>query len=54
MNIPRKGNRALLMGLAFVACLSVPAESTYAVDAAAAVMCSEVAAAWRMARTAAS
>ncbi|MCE4546046.1 MULTISPECIES: hypothetical protein [unclassified Caballeronia] len=31
MNIPRKGNRALLMGLAFVACLSVPAESTYAV-----------------------
>lgn len=31
MNIPRKRNRPLLMGLALVACLSVSAESTYAV-----------------------
>ncbi|SPB14446.1 hypothetical protein NOV72_01688 [Caballeronia novacaledonica] len=30
MNIPRKGNRPLLIGLAFAACLSVAAESTYA------------------------
>ncbi|WP_250519056.1 MULTISPECIES: hypothetical protein [unclassified Caballeronia] len=31
MNIPRKRNRPLLIGLAFVACLSVAAESTHAV-----------------------